>query len=261
MTDAAPDLFPIRLEGDIAVATMNDARRKNPFSQPMREALVAGFHRMMQDTAVRAIVLTGAGKDFCAGGDISEMRVRPLIEGRERVDTASRLIRHMVMGPKPVVVAVEGVAFGAGLSMTAAADHAVAANNSRFSCAFVRIGLVPDTGTFWSLPRRVGAAKAWELMSLGTEINAAEALRLGLVDALCEPGQTLEAALAVARRYAALPPVALALMKRARATASEDLETCLRMEADLQPLAMRSHDHQEATKAFLEKRKPVFTGE
>lgn len=261
MRTAADTLTPFFIENGVAVVTMNGPQKRNAFSLGMRHALVQTFERLMHDTAdCHAIVLTGAGQDFCAGGDLSEMTPMGALELRDRISAAVRLVRLIITGPKPVVAAVEGNATGVGLSLASACDYVVSSANAQFRCAFTRLGLLPDTGILWTLPRRVQPAKARELMLLGAPFDAGEALRIGFVDELAPQGHALGVAIAVARSYAQYPPITLGLIKAAIATGADSVQDAIRVEVDLQPLTRQTEDHHEAVRAFIEKRRPQFTG-
>jgi enoyl-CoA hydratase/carnithine racemase len=236
MAPQQPDVDPVSVarDGPVAIVTMAYPERRNAFSLRMRTGLLATFDELMhRDAACRAIVLTGAGGVFCAGGDISEMKERPITDAREVFDVPSQLVRTIVNGPKPVVAAVEGVAYGAGLSLACASDHVVAAMNARFCAVFVRIGLLPDTGLLWTLARRVGAGKARELMMLASEVDGTEAHRLGIADRSAAPGEALATAIDVARTLAGLPAEAVALFKAAMAT-GDTPDDVARAEVDYQ---------------------------
>jgi enoyl-CoA hydratase/carnithine racemase len=244
----------------VAVLTLNFPARRNAFCLQMRTQLRERLEALMGDDGVRCIVLTGAAGHFCAGGDISEMQERTLLQNRERWNLVVALIRIIALGPKPVVAAVEGVAMGAGLSLAALADYTVCARDARFGAAFVKVGLMPDMGALWSLQHRVGRAKAREILGLGRGFDGVEAQRIGLANEVAEPGQALVRALQVAREYAALPPVASALIKSALAHGVDSLDAAVRSEVELQAVAMGSADHAEAVAAFMAKRSPVFKG-
>src|ERR1700733_587737 len=188
--------------------TLNNPRRLNAFNWAMRSAMYERLLEIEANEACRAIVLTGAGGNLCAGGDISEMKHRAIIEGRMRMDLPTRIFKLLVNGPKPFICAVEGNAAGAGVSFVAASDYAVAASNAKFSCAFVKVGLMPDLGCIWSLPRKVGHRKAMELCAFGEPIDAQEALRIQLINSVCEPGAALAAAIEIAKKFAQAPVLA-----------------------------------------------------
>lgn len=247
-------------DNGVAVVTIDNPARRNAFSLAIREQLSAAFEQLMwRDPECRAIVLTGANAVFCSGGDISEMGERTILSSRERSRLTVGIFETMIAGPKPIVAAVEGPAMGAGLALAAACDIVVASRDARFCAAFARVGLLPDTGLYWSLAQRIGGGRARELMMSAREFGGEEAQRLGLANHMVEPGQALELACVQARRYRAMPPVAQAMIRVTLAKGSRTLDQTIETEADLQPLLRSSQDHQEAVKAFLEKRKPVFT--
>jgi enoyl-CoA hydratase/carnithine racemase len=263
MSGSSGQWVEVRREGAVAIVTMSDERRRNPFSMDMRLALSEAIRHLMDDDAeVRAVVLTGAGGHFCAGGDLSEMTTAPsTLALRSRIAVATRLARMIATGPKPVVAAVEGSCIGAGMSLAAVCDLAIGARDAKFACAFVKVGLLPDTGLLWNLPQKIGAGRARELMLTCERFDGERAARLGLLDRVCEPGQALQLALDQARKWAEMPPVSLALLKGALVNAARDIPTTVRHEIDLNPLVRKTHDHQEAVSAFLEKRRPQFRGE
>lgn len=249
-------------DGPIAILTLNKPARRNAFGLSMRQGLLARLQELMATgDACRAIVLTGAGRCFCSGGDISEMKQRTPLEYRERNELVADIFKLMASGPKPVVAAVEGFAMGAGLSLAAACDYVVTADNTRYGASFVKVGLLPDTGLFWSLAQKVGAGRARRLIMMGTEFDGRQACEWGLANQSVDAGKSLQAALEIAQRLAAMPPLALALMKVALAGGCATLEQAWESEINLQPILRRSADHKEAVKAFLEKRKPLFTGQ
>ena len=155
---------------------------------------------------------------------------------------------------------MEGNAAGAGVSFVAASDYAVAARDAKFSCAFIKVGLIPDVGAIWSLPRKVGHRKAMELCAFGETFDAHEALRIQLINAVCEPGQALDAALKIAAKFARAPALAMALMRSALNTGNDTVDMAMTTEVNYQSVLQNSADFAEAAAAFAEKRKPVFTG-
>lgn len=250
----------VERDGGIAVVTIDYQERRNAYAMGVKLGLLARVTELMQDKTCRAIVLTGAGGHFCAGGDISQMKQLDLLEMRANLEFSQKLVRVMVNGPKPMVAAVEGYAYGAGMSLATACDYVVASASAKFCCAFVRIGLAPDVGLRYTLSQRVGPAKAKALAMLATEVPAEEAVRIGIADQLCEAGKAREAAIEVALRYASHPPIALGLIKASFARGNDSLDDCLKSELDYQPVLKLTSDHKEAAQAFLQKRKPVFTG-
>jgi enoyl-CoA hydratase/carnithine racemase len=204
------------------------------------------------------IVLTGSGSHFSAGADLSGFNEASVRECRTRLKRGGAvLMREMIAGAKPMVAAIEGNAYGAGLALSCACDHVVAAHSAKLCCAFTRVGFIPDMGLMYSLPNRVGTARAKQLIALADVIDAARAERLGLVDDLTETGGALAAAQAVARRYAEGPPMAFEMMKSVFA---RGLEAMIQAEIDLQPMLWLSEDHREGKLAFAQRRSPKFSG-
>lgn len=257
MSDA---LVLTRRKGRVVTVTMNNPDKRNAYSSHMREALIAALLPLMNDAECGAIVLTGAGGHFCSGGDISQMQDLNLLEKRTQLNQTHQVARLLVTGNKPVITAVEGYAFGAGVSLAATGDHVVASRTAKFCASFMRVNFIADLGLLWSLPQRVGMGKTKELLALCDTIDGAEAHRIGLVDRLAEPGEVLAAAEEVAARFAEAPPMAIALMKNALANRCSTLESTLSTEVDYQSLLSQSNDHKNAVAAFLEKRTPTFRG-
>jgi 2-(1,2-epoxy-1,2-dihydrophenyl)acetyl-CoA isomerase len=262
---ANPTYTTLRYEVADAIATITLDRPEalNALTIPMKTELLAALTVVARDRAVRAVVLTGAGRAFCAGQDLKE-RLEPdatplAVELRERYNPIITAMRRL---DQPIVGAINGVAAGAGASLAFACDIRVAAEGASFVLAFGRIGLVPDSGATWFLPRLVGPAKAAELALLGETLSAVDAERFGLVARVVAADTLAAEARTVAARLAALAPLALAQTKRALQRAwSVDLETALEEEAYRQGVAGATADHAEGLTAFVEKRPPRFTGE
>ncbi|MDF8334914.1 enoyl-CoA hydratase/isomerase family protein [Novosphingobium cyanobacteriorum] len=257
----ADPLVLVEQQDGIATVTLSDPPKRNAFSKRMREELVEVFTTLNADPECRAIVLTGAGGTFCSGGDISEMEQRTQMVARARLVVVTDLARLLLTGAKPIVAAIEGAAMGAGLTMAAACDYVVTASDARLCFAFARVGLLPDTCAYWIVPRRVGLAKAQELFALARTFDAAEAHRIQLVNEVVEPGTALERARAVAREYAAMPPVTTAILRGVFAQGFTSLEAAAQFELVGQPLMQKTADHAEAVAAFRAKRKPEFKGD
>ena len=247
----------------VATITLDRADALNALTVPLKEELLAALARVGADPAIGAVVLTGAGRAFCAGQDLRE-RLEPgaaplEIEIRERYNPIILAMRRL---EKPIVGAINGIAAGAGASLAFACDVRIAAEGASFLLAFARVGLVPDSGATWLLPRLVGAAKAAELALTGEALSAADAERLGLVARVVPAESVVTEAQAMAARLGSMAPRAVALTKRALESSwTASLEEQLELEAELQGIAGATTDHAEGIAAFMEKRPPRFTGE
>ncbi|CAJ1499056.1 enoyl-CoA hydratase/isomerase family protein [[Mycobacterium] burgundiense] len=251
----------ILIDDDAAVriVTLNRPEVRNAIDMPLRIALAAALEAADADPKVRAIVLTGAGRAFCSGGDIATMERTPEAQAMERVQLAQRVIRAIWNTPKPVIAAVEGSAFGAGAALAAACDRIVAARDARFATTFVNVGLAGDMGVYASLPTRIGVARTRQMLLMAQPIDAATAAEWGLVDALAEAGAARDAAIADAHTLAGRPAEALRVMKEmlARSPQLHPLEI-LDREASHQARLFDTDDFAEGVAAFREKRTANF---
>ena len=258
-----PDLIET-VENGIATLTLNRPERLNALSMDIRTGLLEALERLGHDNNVGCIVLTGAGRGFSAGGDVKSMGERSAAGFEPRaagIQFSNRIPRLMRTLPKTILAMVNGVAVGAGLSMALACDLRIAARSARFGTGFLKIGLSGDWGGSWTLTRLVGTAKARELFLLGDMISADEALACGMVNKVADDPDLLAATMAIARRIADLPQIAVGYAKRnLHAAETGDFQTVLDMEAFNQARCSQTEDHREAVKAFAEKRKPVFHG-
>jgi 2-(1,2-epoxy-1,2-dihydrophenyl)acetyl-CoA isomerase len=250
----------------IATLTLNRPDRLNALGGTLRDDLLHAVTAAAADLEVRVIVLTGAGKGFCAGGDVKAMdearasgQERPLMD--KVAPLRDRVLLAMRDAPQPIIAAVNGAAAGAGMNLALACDIRLASTAAKFSQAFVRRGLHPDWGGTYFLPRIAGMAAACELIFTGDVIDATEALRLGLVSRVVAPDELLPATHDLARRIAAGPPVAIRLARRALyRNAEADLRTSLEFETFAQNACLDTDDAREGIRAFVEKRAPVFRG-
>jgi 2-(1,2-epoxy-1,2-dihydrophenyl)acetyl-CoA isomerase len=242
-------------EGATVTLTLNWPERRNALSVAMRHRLADALDEIEADRSVRAVVLAGAGEHFCSGGDLAGMQVEGLAEGRERMRQAHRLVSLMVGARVPILAAVEGWCAGAGISLACAADHVIAGEGARFVASFGKVGLLPDLGLLHTLPARVGAGRARELILFGETVEAPRALAIGLVDRVVPAGQALAAARERAALLATQAPLTLALAKAALAAG---LDAALARERDIQAALYLTPDHAEGRAAFLEKRPPRF---
>ncbi len=243
--------------GATVILTLDYPARRNALAMPMRQAIVDAMERIEADPAIRAVVLTGAGGTFSAGGDISGMNVTSLAEGRERFRVTHRMVRLLIKASKPIIAAVEGYAVGAGLSVALCCDTIVASDQAQFAAGFGRVGLVADLGMPHTLPLRVGHGHARQILLYGERMGAQEAHRIGLIDHVVLPGTALDAALARARLFDTMAPLPIALTKQHLA---KGLDAALEWERDTQAALFTTADHAEGKAAFLEKRDPRFTG-
>lgn len=248
----------------IATITLNRPKRLNAFNLRMHPELLDALNSAADDEEVRCIVLRGEGKGFSAGADLSEMVERDGGDpdlGEYLRETYGRLVTRMVQVEKPIVASLHGAVYGAGLGVALACDLRVAAESAKFSVAFVKIGLMPDAGVTYFLPRVVGLGRAMEMSVLGEPVGANEALGSGLVNKVVPDERLEEETAALANRLAALPTRAIGRMKKVlHASFDGDLAAALEAEAAGQTYLGHTADHKEGVAAFLEKREATFTG-
>ncbi len=250
------------LEGGVLTITMNRPEVFNAFNEQMKKELNDAFKEADKDPAVRCVILRGAGeKAFCSGQDLKEHSgsKRSLKESLEK--SYNPLVRKMRSIEKPVIGMINGVAAGAGLSVALACDMRIMSSTAKLIEVFIRIGLVPDSGSHWFLPRLVGMARAFEYATTGRDISAEEAEHVGLVNRSVPPDQLEKVTMELAISFAKAPTKAIGLIKRAlnKALAS-DLDSTLDYEAYIQEIAASTEDHKEGIAAFLEKRAAQFKG-
>ena len=249
----------------VAMLTLNRPDRLNALSTPIIDGLLEALPRLAADPGIAVVVLTGAGRGFCAGGDVKSMA-----EGSSQLgldDAVQRLRSRMEVSrllheiPKPTIAMVNGAAAGAGLAMALACDLRIASQSARFLTAFAKVGFSGDFAGSYFLSRLVGTAKARELYFTADPLDAGQALALGMVNRVVPDSELLQATMAFARRLAGGPSIALGLMKRNfNAAETCTLSELLDLEAAHQIQAARTEDHLEAARAFVEKRAPVFRG-
>ncbi len=262
MANEAPPVIET-LDDGVMTLTLNRPERMNAFNVATHAALAAAFGRAKESDDCRVVMITGAGAGFCAGQDLSERVINP---GAARPDLGGTietyynpLIRAMRALPKPVIAAVNGVAAGAGANFALAADIVIAGRSARFIQAFARIGLVPDSGGTFFLPRLVGDARARALMLLADPVSAEDAAAWGMIYRVVDDADLMGEARTLAQRLAAGPTHAYGLMKRAfAASATNSLDAQLDLERDLQREAGAKDEYVEGVRAFLEKRAANF---
>src|SRR5512140_1912731 len=256
--------------GAVAVVTLNRPQSLNSFTRAMHRELWAALDRIESDPSVRALVITGAGRGFCAGADLAEFDFEPGPDLVQRADPGPVIeqafnptVRKLQALRVPTVAAVNGVAAGAGASLAMTCDLAIAASNAVFVQAFSKIGLVPDAGGSWFLVKRLGLARAMGCAMLGDKLTAQDAKEQGMIWDVAADGQDcVEAAMQLAQRLAEMPTQALVQTRKLlRAAASNELDAQLDAERDTQSALGRTHDYIEGVMAFREKRQPRFKGE
>lgn len=263
MSAVAPlETIQLQQELGVLVVTLNRPNVLNAVNEQLGRDLLEALKRADRDTAVRAVVLTGAGRGFCSGQDLRDRAGAAAIAyGDSLRRWYNPIILRLWTMEKPVIAAVNGVAAGAGCSLALAADLRIASDRASFIEIFSRIGLVPDSGSSYFLPRLVGLGKALELAYLAEPIEAAHALELGLVNRVVAHDELLTVTMDLAKRLAVGPTKGLGLTKRGMTYALHaTLEQALDYEAHLQEVAGRTADHREGVAAFMEKRPPQFRG-
>ncbi|QGZ63039.1 enoyl-CoA hydratase/isomerase family protein [Paraburkholderia acidisoli] len=243
----------------ITTLTFNRPHAKNALDLPMRAALREAVHAIRADRNVRAVILRGSEGNFCSGGDVRGMNVESAEAGRNRVDDLHGWVAQLLELDRPVIAAVDGVAYGAGFSFALAADFVIATPRARFCMPFMKVGLVPDCGALYTLPRIVGMARARDLIFTAREANAEEARAMGIVLEIAGAEALDARANAIARALASASPAAFALTKRAlNASLTSDLRTMLELESLGQGLAFSTDFHREAVQRFRDKATPLF---
>ncbi|WP_455287018.1 enoyl-CoA hydratase/isomerase family protein [Cupriavidus necator] len=243
------------VEDGIATLTLDFPARRNALSIPMRGEIAEVIRQVRADDNVRALILTGAGTEFCSGGDISSMQTEMTApQGRRRLQQAHGWLEDLIQLDVPVIAAVDGAAYGAGFSLALTADIILATPRARFGLPFLRMGLIPDCGVFYTLPRIVGVQRAKALMFSMKELGAEEAQDLGIVMEIVPQESLAERAQALASAFTEASPVAVGLTKQAlNASLNQDLHTMLAMEADGQGIAFSTEYRMDAANRFMAK--------
>lgn len=246
----------------VATITLNRPEARNAIGATMTAELDALLQQIARDDSVRVLILTGAGGAFCAGGDVRSMNnatVRNAQTVRAGMRRAHRVVKALYDLDRPVIAAVDGPAFGAGFSLALLADFILVSTRARFCMAFGRIGLVPDYGALYTLPRVVGLQRAKELMMSAREVGATEALDIGLALEVLAPEALMPRAMQMARALSSASPIAMSITKDAlNGSLDSDLDSLLKLEAASQAVAGTSDYHKEATRRFVEKQAPQF---
>jgi 2-(1,2-epoxy-1,2-dihydrophenyl)acetyl-CoA isomerase len=252
----------VTIEGQVAIVRLNEPKSMNALSAAIREALTSEIPRLLDDPAVRCLVITGTGGAFCAGGDIRNMREERPKETRERMHRHYEgWTRRLLKAEKPVVIGVNGAAAGAGVSLALMGDILIASREAYFTTAFVRLGAMPDLGLVATLPRAIGMARARDMLLTSRKVPAAEALQMGLVARVVEPDRLMPAVMEAAQALADGPTTTLGLIKRLLQRAYDpSLDEYLEAEGFAQAVAMSTDDFREGVAAFRGKRRSKFQG-
>ena len=252
----------VRKAGPVATVTMNRPEALNFLDPIMAQEIESALADFEKDEEVRAVIITGAGRAFCAGGDVKFMKQEwPVYDLVVRMKRVTGFIKAMLDLPKPIIASVNGPAVGAGCNIALAADLVLASEKATFCQVFTRIGLIPDCGGIYLLPRRVGMTKAKELIFTARTIEAGEAERIGLVNRVVPAEALEEETRKIAAELASGATMAVGIAKRLLNQSYEsDFETILQAENSNQVLLRKAEDHREGVRAFFEKRKPEFKG-
>ena len=246
---------------NILIVSLNRPDVYNAFNSDMLSELHEAFKKAGEDEKIRCVILTGTGKAFCSGQDLKDFNDKKLTFKEALEQRYNPLIKSIAYLPKPVICAVNGVAAGAGISLALACDYRIAAESATLTEVFINVGLVPDSGSSFFLPRIVGYAKAFEMCATGDKVTAAEAKEAGLVNKVVSGKLLLKSAETVAKNFAARPTKAIGMIKDLLNRSFESsLDEILKLEGDHQETAGNTEDFKEGIASFLEKRKPVYKG-
>lgn len=254
----------LNIDTGVATLTLDRPERLNSFNSEMHSEIRSAFDEIRADEAVRCVVITGNGRGFCAGQDLADRAVigdEPADLGQSLEENYNPMVRTIMNLEMPVICAVNGVAAGAGANLALACDIVIAAKSASFIQAFCRLGLVPDAGGTWTLPRLVGRSRAMALAMLGDKISAEQAEQWGMIWRSVDDDQLMPEVNKLALHLATQPTKGLGYIKQAiNASESNDLDTQLDMERDLQSIASKTEDYREGVQAFINKRPPEFKG-
>lgn len=249
----------VTIENGICTVKLNRPEVRNALVLEMRQELKDVFTAVKQNDEVKVIILTGEGKAFSAGGDLSALKEVDAVSGRKRLQAGHEMIHSIVNLEKPVIAAINGVAAGAGVSLAVACDIIIASRSAAFIQSFAKVGLIPDLGAIHFLPKLIGRHRALELMFLGGKVSAEQAQNIGMINRVVEDEQLMDEVYRLALQLAEGPDMALGFMKKlVNRSVLADLDETLELEGFAQAMCFESKDFKEGVQAFFEKRKPVF---
>ncbi|MFJ8259302.1 enoyl-CoA hydratase/isomerase family protein [Peribacillus asahii] len=249
----------VTTENGVCTVKLNRPEVRNALGLEMREELKDFFTSVKQNDEVKVIVLTGEGKAFSAGGDLSALKEVDAVSGRKRLQAGHEMIHSIVNLEKPVIAAINGVAAGAGVSLAVACDMVIASRSASFIQSFAKVGLIPDLGGIHFLPKLIGRHRALELMFLGEKVSAEQAHDIGMINRVVEDERLMDEVHTLALQLAEGPDMALGFMKKlVNRSVLADLDETLELEGFAQAMCFESKDFKEGVQAFFEKRKPVF---
>jgi len=249
-------------ESNVVILTLNNPERRNPLTEETKTEMIAALKDIGNNASQRSLVITGKGKAFCAGGDLKKIGKIPTEkEIRQIMGKSQELLKSLMGLEKPVIAAVNGDAYGMGCNLALASDFVLASHQARFCEVFIKLGITPDFGALYMLPRLVGLWKSKELAYLGRVVEAKEAERIGLITRALPPHELMAEAMALAKKLAQMPTQAIGRAKRILNRAFQmTLDDVLEEEIKNQIHLTQTKDHAEGLKALMEKRKPVFQG-
>ena len=254
-------MIEFSVDQGVATLVFNNPQKRNALEPAVREELAQRVAQVRDDDAVRVLIIAGAGEHFSAGGDLKNIGSAGLGTAgwRARMQRSHRLVEELLTLDKPIIAAVDGVAYGAGFSLALTADFILASTRARFCMSFMKVGFVPDLGAMFTLPRFVGAQRARELMLSAREVGAEEARQLGIAMEVLPPQELMSRARAIAQSMVNASPAAVSMVKRIMANPPQDLASLLDAEANAQAVAAATEEHKTAVQRFLDKQPPAFS--
>jgi 2-(1,2-epoxy-1,2-dihydrophenyl)acetyl-CoA isomerase len=262
ITARMADLVTVEIVEWVAIVSLNNPSQRNALDEEMRLQITKKLNLLNENDDCRAIVLTGSGGEFCAGGNLKSNigSEPPAVRTPRLLSMLHDMITAVAVGKKPIVAAVDGHAYGAGLSLAAACNYVVAGPTAKFCASFGKVGLIPDAGLFWSLPRRIGVIRSQQMILSACPVDVDNAVRIGLVDEKAAEGETIEKAMIIAKQFTEIAPLVAAHVRDIMRIGYMQMEEALATEMRVQPMMTATDDYKEGRAAFAEKRRPQFKG-